>query len=689
MTCPENTFEIITDAEDIILETDESFQIIQVSEMVINPSGDITKEDIGLGNVDNTSDLDKPISTAQAAALADKQPLDSDLTEIAALTTQPFGRELLTLSSASELYSAASLGTVVTYDFMDFEPAGAASAALATALAADITDHSGLTGVGTNTHADIDTALARLVDTLGVNTGDQTIELTGDVTGSGTASFPTTLAAVNSNTGSFGSGTQSASFTVNAKGLVTAASQTTITPVVNSITGLGTGVASALGVNIGVTGSPVVNGGDLGTPSSGVATNLTGTAAGLTAGNVTTNANLTGDVTSVGNATTIGALKVTNGMLAGSIANAKLVNSSVIINGNAVSLGGSTTVTAVNPNALTISSPLSGTSYNGSNAVSIGLSSGYGDTQNPYSSKPANNFLVSPNGIAGVPSFRTIVPSDIPQLNQNTTGSAATLTTTRSIWGQNFNGSVGIAGAMTGVSAITGGAGNMTITSGTGASRLLFLRTTTAGGVATTAMSIGETQAINLPQLTASTQLRLNASKDIVSSPGGMELIESKTIAVNTTTVSFASIPAGFKALKMFGTGRSTRSAAMGAFMMRFNNDAAANYTDQTSRAVNATWGGGPNLSNSSIIFADVPAALKSSEIIGSFELIIQNYESTTQNKSLISNFTSVHNTAADCYTGHWAGTWRTTNAVTSIQIVELFGAQVAAGTIISLYGIY
>jgi len=44
----------------------------------------------------------------------------------------------------------------------------------------------------------------------------------------------------------------------------------------------------------------------LGTPVSGVATNLTGTAAGLTAGNVTTNANLTGVVTSSGNATSLG-----------------------------------------------------------------------------------------------------------------------------------------------------------------------------------------------------------------------------------------------------------------------------------------------------------------------------------------------------------------------------------------------
>lgn len=43
----------------------------------------------------------------------------------------------------------------------------------------------------------------------------------------------------------------------------------------------------------------------LGTPTSGVATNLTGTASGLTSGNVTTNANLTGPITSVGNATSV------------------------------------------------------------------------------------------------------------------------------------------------------------------------------------------------------------------------------------------------------------------------------------------------------------------------------------------------------------------------------------------------
>ena len=53
----------------------------------------------------------------------------------------------------------------------------------------------------------------------------------------------------------------------------------------------------------------------LGTPAAFVATNITGTASGFTAGQVTTNANLTGGVTSVGNAATV----VTNANLTGDI----------------------------------------------------------------------------------------------------------------------------------------------------------------------------------------------------------------------------------------------------------------------------------------------------------------------------------------------------------------------------------
>ena len=47
-------------------------------------------------------------------------------------------------------------------------------------------------------------------------------------------------------------------------------------PISTGVSGLGTGVATALAVNVGTAGAPVVNGGALGTPSGGTATNLTG-----------------------------------------------------------------------------------------------------------------------------------------------------------------------------------------------------------------------------------------------------------------------------------------------------------------------------------------------------------------------------------------------------------------------------
>lgn len=98
--------------------------------------------------------------------------------------------------------------------------------------------------------------------------GGSALTLTGDVTGTGSGTIATTLATVNANTGSWGSATQVGQFTVNGKGLITAAANVTITPAVGSISGLGTGVATALAVNVGTAGAFIVNGGALGSPSS-------------------------------------------------------------------------------------------------------------------------------------------------------------------------------------------------------------------------------------------------------------------------------------------------------------------------------------------------------------------------------------------------------------------------------------
>lgn len=74
-----------------------------------------------------------------------------------------------------------------------------------------------------------------------------------------------------------------------------------------------TGTTGTTSTNLVFSTSPTLVTPNLGTPSTLVGTNITGTAAGLTAGTVTTNANLTGDVTSVGNATTLATVNANTG----------------------------------------------------------------------------------------------------------------------------------------------------------------------------------------------------------------------------------------------------------------------------------------------------------------------------------------------------------------------------------------
>jgi len=130
--------------------------------------------------------------------------------------------------------------------------------------------------------------------------------------------------------------------------------------------------------------------------------------------------------------------------------------------------------TAANGTVGTVTS-VTGTSpivSSGGTTPSISIASGYGDTQNPYASKTANFVLAAPNGTAGVPTFRAIVGSDIPILNQSTTGTSSNVTGTVAI----LNGGTGAttaSGARTNLGATTVGSSLFTLTN---PSTISFLR---------------------------------------------------------------------------------------------------------------------------------------------------------------------------------------------------------------------
>ena len=128
---------------------------------------------------------------------------------------------------------------------------------------------------------------------------------------------------------------------------------------------VGTGVATALAVNVGSAGAFITFNGDAGTPSALIGTNITGTAASLTAGLVSSIGSLTGDVTSSNRATTLATVNAN----VGSFTNASLtVNAKGLVTAassgtsavtsitgtaNEITVTGTTTPTLSLPTALT------------------------------------------------------------------------------------------------------------------------------------------------------------------------------------------------------------------------------------------------------------------------------------------------------------------------------------------------
>jgi hypothetical protein len=126
----------------------------------------------------------------------------------------------------------------------------------------------------------------------------------------------------------------------------------------------------------------------------------------------------------------------------------------------AITGAGGAVVTGTYPN-FTVTTPsgtvtsVTGTSpvvSSGGATPAISLAANYGDTQNPYASKTANNFLAAPNGSTGAPTFRAIVAADIPTLNQNTTGTASNVTGTVAI----ANGGTGETTRQAAIDALAG-----------------------------------------------------------------------------------------------------------------------------------------------------------------------------------------------------------------------------------------
>ena len=218
----------------------------------------------------------------------------------------------------------------------------------------------------------------------------------------------------------------------------------------------------------------------------------------------------------------------------------------------ALTQSGTTTITGTYPN-FTISSAdqfqgtvtsVTGTSpvaSSGGATPAISLSAGYGDTLNPYASKTANFVLAAPNGSAGVPTFRAVVAADIPTLNQSTTGSAATLTTPRAIYGNNFDGSA----ALTQVIASTfGGTGNgFTKFTGATTAEKTYTLPDASSTIVVQGGALGTPSSGTVTNLTGTASININGTVGATTANTGAFTTLSAT-GVTTVQAGTAALPA-------------------------------------------------------------------------------------------------------------------------------------------------
>jgi hypothetical protein len=289
--------------------------------------------------------------------------------------------------------------------------------------------------------------------------------------------------------GTYGSASQVGVFTVNAYGVLTAASNTSIgidasqiisgtLPVIRGGTGQSTYADGQLLIGNSTgntltkatltagTGISVTNGGGSITIANTGVLSVSGTAPVVSSGgatpaismaaaNTTTNGYLTStDWNTFNNkAPATSGTSILYGNGSGGFSNVTIGTGVSFVGGTLSATGSGGTVTSVTGTSPVVSS--------GGTTPAISLATAYGDTLNPYASKAANYFLAAPNGSAGVPTFRAMVAADVPALAYVTSVSG-----TGSVNGITLTGTVTSSGSLT-LGGTLGGIGNSQLTNST------------------------------------------------------------------------------------------------------------------------------------------------------------------------------------------------------------------------------
>jgi hypothetical protein len=158
--------------------------------------------------------------------------------------------------------------------------------------------------------------------------------------------------------------------------------------------------------------------------------------------------------------------------------------------------------------------------------------------------------------------------------------------------------------------------------------------------------------------------------------PKTYEAISSLTLSAVSSSITFSSIPQTFTDLILINNSLSASDNA--ANTIQFNSDGGSNYSTTYMYGAGSSSASG-RIPNSARIYTARTFTEYSPGITH-----IMNYSNTTTYKSVLSRGNSPGTTLVISY----AGLWRSTAAITSINITGENGLNYSVGSTFSLYGI-
>lgn len=163
------------------------------------------------------------------------------------------------------------------------------------------------------------------------------------------------------------------------------------------------------------------------------------------------------------------------------------------------------------------------------------------------------------------------------------------------------------------------------------------------------------------------------------------EPIASQTLGSSASTISFTSIAATWTDLRLILSHLHTATVVQSAGV-RFNSDTGSNYSTTYLDGNGSAAISGRLTNETSLVISYRPSASAPSDVPVLALVDVQSYANSSVYKTALTAQASHFSSGG--FVSRYVGLWRSTSAITSIDIISRGGGSFLSGTTASLYGI-